>query len=281
MPRHIRWLLWAVASSIAAIAVSLVLRPDAAPVEPAEYLTETEIKKALFDLVQPIRLANCDLVRFGEDNDGGYLMCGNLLDDVQVGYSYGISGYDGWGCEVSTRLDVAVHQYDCFDTRRPACLDADTRFHAECVSGARHVEEGRLFDTVPSQIAANGDSGKRLILKIDVEGAEWDALLHTPDDVLQRVDQIAAEFHGIEEKRFSAVINRLRRFFYVAHLHYNNNSCSDWFAPFPAWVYEVLFVSKRLGIPDDAGAFVGPHLLDMPNNPTKSDCQGTPPPAGP
>ena len=122
MPRHIRWLLWAVASSIAAIAVSLVLRPDAAPVEPAEYLTETEIKKALFDLVQPIRLANCDLVRFGEDNDGGYLMCGNLLDDVQVGYSYGISGYDGWGCEVSTRLDVAVHQYDCFDTRRPACL---------------------------------------------------------------------------------------------------------------------------------------------------------------
>ena len=78
MPRHIRWLLWAVASSIAAITVSLVLRPDAAPVEPVEHLTETEIKQALFDVVQPIRLANCDLERFGEDNDGGYLMCGNL-----------------------------------------------------------------------------------------------------------------------------------------------------------------------------------------------------------
>ena len=167
-----RYLLWAVAVSIAAIAASLVPRPDAVRVDPVEYRTETEITRALFDVIQPIRLANCDLERFGEDNDGGYLMCGNLLDDVQVGYSYGISGYDGWGCEVSTRLDAAVHQYDCFDTRRPACLSSDTRFHAECVSGTRHVEEGRLFDTIPSQIAANGDSGKRLVLKIDVEGAE-------------------------------------------------------------------------------------------------------------
>lgn len=277
MTRHIRWLLGAIALSSAVIAATLMLRSDAAPVEPVEYLTETEIKQALFDVVQPIRLANCDLERFGEDNDGGYLMCGNLLDDVQAGYSYGISGYDDWGCDVSTRLDVAVQQYDCFDTRQPVCLEADTRFHEECVSGTRHIEEGRLFDTISSQIAGNGDSGKRLVLKIDVEGAEWGALLHTPDEVLQRVDQIAAEFHGIEEERFIGVINHLRRFFYVAHLHYNNNSCSDWLVPFPAWVYEVLFVSKRLGIPEEAGAFTGPHPLDMPNNPDKPDCQGTPP----
>jgi hypothetical protein len=271
------WFLVAVAISIAAIVVSVQLGRHSAPVETDEYLTETEIRQQLFNAVQPIRLANCDLERFGEDNDGGYLMCANLLDAVQVGYSYGISGYDGWGCDVSTRLDVAVHQYDCFDIRPPACPKADTRFHEECVSETRRVEEGRLFDTIASQVAVNGDSGRRLVLKIDVEGAEWEALLHTPDDVLQRVDQIAAEFHGIEEERFIAVMNHLRRFFYVAHLHYNNNSCSDWLLPFPAWVYEVLFVSKRLGVPDATGASVRPHPFDMPNNPNTSDCQGTMP----
>jgi len=271
------WLLGGLGIMTVTVTGGIARQRAEAPVGAAEYLTEAEIKEQLFRLVQPIRLANCDLARFGEDTDGGYLMCGNLLEEVQVGYSYGIGGYDSWGCEVSTRLDVAVHQYDCFDLRRPACPTADTRFHEECVSGTRKVEEGRLFDTIPRQIAANGDSVRRLVVKIDVEGAEWEALSQTSDGVLQQIDQLAVEFHGIEEERFIAVINHLRRFFYVAHLHYNNNSCSEWFVPFPAWVYEVLFVSKRLGVPDEAGAFTEPHPLDTPNNPDKPDCQGTPP----
>ena len=46
-------------------------------------------RQALFDLVQPVALSNCQLERFGEKNDGGYLMCANLLREVQAGYSYG------------------------------------------------------------------------------------------------------------------------------------------------------------------------------------------------
>lgn len=51
-------------------------------------------RQALFDLLRPVALSNCELERFGEANDGGYLMCGNLLGGVQSGYSYGIAGYD-------------------------------------------------------------------------------------------------------------------------------------------------------------------------------------------
>src|SRR5438067_13137387 len=60
-----------------------------------------QVRRALFNELQPVRLANCELRRFGEANDGGYLLCGNLLHGVQSGYSYGISGYDGWGCQIS------------------------------------------------------------------------------------------------------------------------------------------------------------------------------------
>src|SRR6185436_7159902 len=45
----------------------------------------------LFKLLQPVAVTNCELERFGEPHDGGYLMCGNLLSAVQAGYSYGIS----------------------------------------------------------------------------------------------------------------------------------------------------------------------------------------------
>ena len=55
-------------------------------------------------------------------------MCSNLLDGVQAGYSYGIAGYDKWGCDISTKFNLTVHQYDCFNTSQPACSAARLSF---------------------------------------------------------------------------------------------------------------------------------------------------------
>ena len=90
-------------------------------------LTRAEqARQVLFEEIQPVKLSNCQLERFGEPNDGGYLLCANLLGDVKSAYSYGISGYDQWGCDVSTRLRVRVHQYDCFNLTRPSMLEGET-----------------------------------------------------------------------------------------------------------------------------------------------------------
>jgi hypothetical protein len=231
------------------------------------------LRQALFEELQPVSLRNCVLERFGEPNDGGYLMCGNLLDAVEAGYSYGISGYDGWGCDISRRFRVTVHQYDCFDTRQPACPGGDMVFHSECVADAPKTAEGRVFDTLQDQITRNGDQAKRLVMKMDVEAAEWDTFIWTPNAVLDRVDQLAVEFHGIDEVRFVVAIQKLKELFYVVHLHFNNFSCGGGFGPFPSNVYEVLLVSKRLGELDPSGTPMQPHALDMPNNPQLRDCQ--------
>lgn len=227
----------------------------------------------LFEMLQPVALANCQLERFGEPHDGGYLMCGNLLGGVQGGYSYGISGYDKWGCDISTRLKVRVHQYDCFDTKQPACPNGDTVFHTECVSALTSTEKGRFFDTINNQFARNGDRAKRIALKIDVEGAEWDSFLFAPDEVIDQIDQMAVEFHGVHDKKYLDVVERLRVFFHIAHIHFNNFSCTEGLDPFPAVAYEVLFVSKRLGVVDRSRTVGGPHPLDAQNNPAWADCQ--------
>jgi hypothetical protein len=253
--------------------VSAGRQARAVVVQQRQALFERQRRQALFDALQPVALANCQLERFGETHDGGYLMCGNLLGDIQSGYSYGIAGYDKWGCDISTRFNVAVHQYDCFDTTQPVCSTGKTVFHPECVGGMTRTVEGRLFDTINNQFAKNGDRAKRIALKIDVEGAEWDSLLFTPDEIFERIDQMAVEFHRVEEEKFLSTIRRLKQFFEIAHIHFNNASCIEGLEPFTTWAYEVLFVSKRLAVVDRSRKASGQHPLDTPNNPAFADCQ--------
>jgi hypothetical protein len=237
-------------------------------------------RRAMWEMLQPVALSNCQLERFGESNDGGYLMCSNLLSAVQSGYSYGIAGYDKWGCDISTKLNVPVHQYDCFDLTQPSCRAGKTTFHAECVGDTTETIDGRVFDTIANQLAKNGDSSKRIVLKIDVEGAEWESFLAVPDRILEQIDQIAVEFHWSEDEQFKwihddnhlRVVQRLKQFFEVAHIHFNNTSCIGDLEPFPSHAYEVLFVSKRLAVVDPSRKADVPHPLDARNNASLPDC---------
>ena len=239
----------------------------------AEASRKAEVRTALFAEIRPVRVTNCELKRFGEPHDGGYPLCANLLGAAKAGYSYGISGYDGWGCDVSRQLHVPVHQYDCFDLREPSCPGGTTVFHGECVGVTQAIENGRPFDTLSNQFAHNGHGDTPLVMKIDVEGAEWDSFLLAPDSVFTHIDQLAVEFHHVEDPKYVAAMRRLKEFFYIAHVHYNNFSCDPALAPFPSWAFEVLLVSKRVATTDGSLPPASDTVVDAANNPAWSDCQ--------
>jgi FkbM family methyltransferase len=150
--------------------------------------------------------------------------------------------------------------------------------------GVRTRTERRAVTTL-AQLCESHGIGHIDFLKIDVEGAEWDSLLRTPDEVLQRIDQMAVEFHWLENEKYEwvgdeqylRVVARLKQFFEIAHIHFNNASCIGDLHPFPSSAYEVLFVSKRLAEVDPARSGDRPHPRDAPNNPAFADCQ--PPPS--
>lgn len=274
MTRRARWGLGlALVVGMAGVATWLTRTPAAPPARSPADLRAERIRHMLFERLQPVRLSNCEFRRFGEANDGGYLLCGNLLRDVRAAYSYGISGYDGWGCDLASSLGVPVHQYDCFDTTEPWC-QAETTFHAACVGPDRSIVQGRVFDTLASQIAETGHAGSQVVVKMDVEGAEWDVFLAAPDAVLQQIDQLAIELHETDEMRFVRAVDRLKQFFHVANLHMNNFGCESGHEPFPSWAYEVLFVNKRLAQVDASNEPPRlSHPLDAPNSLKHPDCQ--------
>lgn len=228
---------------------------------------------ALLEELQPVTLSNCELARVGNPNDGGYLMCRNLLDGVETAYSYGIGLEDSWGCEVSSTYRVPVHQYDCFSPRAVRCARGDLKLNAECVGPAPAVIDGRPFDTVANQIARNGDVGRKMVVKMDVEGAEWESVLATPDDTLAGIDQMAMELHGIDEPGMLEGLRKLKEHFHLVSVHFNNQACTNAAAPLPGSAFQVLLVNKRIGTPGPPAGGVRPESLLAPDDPTLPDCQ--------
>ena len=46
-----------------------------------------KLREAILAELQPVALKNCTLKRFGSANDGGYLMCENLIGPIDAAYS--------------------------------------------------------------------------------------------------------------------------------------------------------------------------------------------------
>jgi len=262
------------------VAAFMLTREGSTPPPPKEQTywspTSHAVQQALLDELETVSLKNCTLKRYGSPHDGGYLMCANLLKDVTAAYSYGIDREDNWGCDVSRELGVVVHQYDCFANERPAC-SSSFMFHDECVGPRRETLDGQPFDTLAAQIARNGHTGKTLLVKIDVEGAEWDSLLATPDAVLDTFVQLPMELHlrgSSDESRFLTLVKRLKEKFHLVNLHFNNFACTGEADPLPSKAFQALWVNKRVGTLDaDAPSPAPASPLNTADEPNWPDCQ--------
>lgn len=204
-------------------------------------------------------------VRVGGENDGGYPMCEEMLSDVAGAYSYGIKGSDRWGAAISTQFGIKINQFDCFNRHIPPCKEPGNNclfdFNEECVGGHSeeipavvyngHVcKEGNStcnslgipttlrFETLKKQMTARHHTESRtvggdLLLKMDVEGSEWDVLAdHSNQPFLQQFSQIILEFHAIggsdehDVRQQLVGMQNLLRDFVVVHVH-GNNCCGE------------------------------------------------------
>src|SRR5438045_5024595 len=233
-----------------------------------------KLREAILAELQPVALKNCTFARCGSANDGGYLMCEDLIEPLDAAYSYGVGPNDDWACDVSRRYHVPVYQYDCFDPARPICNGGTFVFHNECVGDHTGNRGPLVFDTLENQIRKNGDIGRRLIIKMDIEGAEWDSLLAAPDELLAAIPQLAMEMHGYDNPKIVEVLRKLKRNFYLVNLHFNNWSCTPKAATLPAWAYQVLWVNKRICIVASTAPVPAPmSLLIALDSLSWPDCQ--------
>jgi hypothetical protein len=152
------------------------------------------------------------------------------------------------------------------------------------------------FVWIPAGICAKANVGDRLftlehylrqlidlstdpILKIDVEGAEWEVLAEAPAHVLRHFEQIALEVHNLnrlDEPAFNtlarAALGNLADHFTLCHVHANNYGFVHLLAgslPMPETL-ELTYVRSDVVRPM-ASTTLYPTDIDLPNYRTLTD----------
>jgi hypothetical protein len=224
---------------------------------------------AILDLLSyltPRRAVKFDKIRLGRDGDGGYV----LLDDfscVSAALSFGIETDCSWDTAIAER-GIDVHQYD-HTVDGPPTDNVRFRFFKRKITSAPSDQS----ETLGSALAKlpPPDAG-HVILKIDIEGSEWDVLDTATPEELARFSQIIGEFHELTSAadpawrdRARRVLAKLRSAFDVVHVHGNNWSPLDIVAnvAIPASV-ELTFANRAIYQCDETGE-VFPTALDQPN----------------
>lgn len=162
--------------------------------------------------------------RIGRANDGGYVM----LDDFshsRVAYSFGISDDVSWDMGMAER-GLQVYMYDHTIDHLPY---ENPNFHYTKlgIGGSVSKDEPNL-KTLSDFLKMNGHENEdNMILKLDVEGAEWDFLAEIPLNMLAQFRQIVIEFHNLNHPSLeSQIIDSVRHISQVhqlVHIHANNH----------------------------------------------------------
>jgi hypothetical protein len=217
-------------------------------------------------LLTPVRAEGKGKIRVGASRDGGYVM----LDDfssIDAALSLGIGPDISWDHALADR-GLPVWQYDhtisVLPSEHPLC-----RFEPK-----RIVNQSASSQDLPLTVLLQQFAGKQLILKMDIEGDEWDVLAGLSPGLLATCRQIVVEFHdfiSIENQAWRDQARRalalLARDFGVVHVHGNNLSkhivFDDLVLPDSL---EVTFANRsfyKLGATDETF----PGRMDKRNNP--------------
>lgn len=164
--------------------------------------------------------------RVGSRGDGGYVVWDDGLEPLCVAVlSYGVDTNVDFEMELASygaKVLMFDHTVAAPSRRHPRAAFCREALAAHCAEGVCGTLSAHLARLAPVP-------GARVLLKLDVEGAEFDAILCTPPEVLARFSQICIELHwlarpsrGGDFRTKALALERLAEHFVILHAHANN-----------------------------------------------------------
>ncbi|MCX5699135.1 MAG: FkbM family methyltransferase [Candidatus Omnitrophica bacterium] len=206
--------------------------------DPEKVKTTTTYKRCaeIISLLSPMDVKGGKYVRVGKNHDGGYVMLDNFQkENVDAAYSLGIGNDISWDETIASRgIDVFM-----FDHTIDRLLKCHPKFHY-FRTGVTGCHKGVNLKTLGELIVENGHTTcKNLIMKMDVEGCEWDIFSEAASDVISQFSQFVVEFHGlspdVHDQKYSSIVNVLKKINQThqsIHVHGNYLGVPLWIGEF-------------------------------------------------
>jgi hypothetical protein len=163
-----------------------------------------------------------ELIRIGENTDGGYLLP-NILDRIQYCFSPGVGN--------STTFEDHLLKYNI----KSFLVDGTVKYNGKhdfikknlnCFSNKKNIT---LENWVNKKIYNNRNN--KLLLQMDIEGSEIEVLNNISNDLLNRFKIIIVEFHHFEQiftsvglKIYNTLFDKILKTHNIVHIHPNNSS---------------------------------------------------------
>jgi hypothetical protein len=162
-----------------------------------------------------------NLIRYGNQGDGGYVIDKNFLHLSTVLYSYGVSNDVSFEKDfLIENPDLKVHLYDHTITDFPY-INSNVHNHFEGLSLGKTENCNNFLN----HLKENNDENSKVFLKIDVETAELEYFSSVNLERFNNVVQMVIEFHFCEPPqtlKYIECIKNINKYFYCIHIHGNN-----------------------------------------------------------
>lgn len=192
-------------------------------------LHDPVVKKYISDVRKMMSVKNVyggEYCRIGDPiNSGGYIMLDDFKDK-NIFYSFGIAADVSWDSYPAEVLDKKVYMYDHTIEALPY-QNKNFIWKKQGICGENEMGKNEKLKALSEILRENGhDSENDMILKMDVEGAEWDVFSTFDADELKRFDQIALELHWFwdlnNKDRILKSLENLNRHHQIIHVHGNS-----------------------------------------------------------
>lgn len=236
--------------------------------------TERELLEQIVYKFKPID-DGVPLIRMGGNYDGGYLVPDNL-EGIKYCFSPGVSKIANFELDCLNKGIIsflADYSVDKPPLKLPGC-----QFLKKFV-GAYNNEKTVTLEKWVTESLPPGHNDD-LMMQMDIEGAEYETLLATPDSIMEKFRILIVEFHDFHQldnkphyNLVNATIEKIRERFEPVHLHANNyEKVANVHGVLMPNVIEVTFLRKDR-VKNNKHYRVLPHALDLPNNPEWADVE--------
>jgi len=183
----------------------------------------------IISLLSPMDVEGAKYSRIGKDFDGGYVMLEDFESaPIDAAYSFGIADDVSWDQEIADR-GIDVYMYDHTIDDLPT-LHPRFRYFKLGITGEKKDADLKTLNEI---LATNGHTQhKNLIMKMDIEGCEWDVFQKAEESILDQFAQIVVEFHGLVAAVYDhealmtvvSVLEKINKTHQSVHVHANGST---------------------------------------------------------